>query len=76
MARPTGHSSRNASLILKGDDEMATKAKIKANNKYNQANTVQVIIRLNKKTDADIISMLQSVDNKAGYIKALIRKDI
>ena len=55
---------------------MATKAKIKANNKYNQANTVQVIIRLNKKTDADIISMLQSVDNKAGYIKALIRKDI
>ena len=55
---------------------MATKAKIRANNKYNQANTVQVIIRLNKKTDADIIEKLQSVDNKAGYIKALIRKDI
>lgn len=66
----------SVTIHLKGDDAMATKAKIRANNKYNQANTILVPIRLNKKTDADIIDKLQSVDNKAGYIKALIRKDI
>lgn len=48
----------------------------RATAKYNAEKTILVPIRLNKKTDADIISKLQSVDNKAGYIKALIRKDI
>lgn len=56
--------------------QMATEAQLRAINKYNREQTISIAIRLNKKTDADIIDKLKSVDNKAGYIKALIRKDI
>ena len=51
-------------------------AKIKANNKFNKANTRMVSLRLNYKTDADIISKLDSVESKLGYITSLIRKDL
>ena len=44
--------------------------------KYDKANTVDVRIKLNKKNDEDIINKLDSVDNKQGYIKGLIRTDI
>ena len=44
--------------------------------KYDAANTVQVKMKLNKKTDADILAKLDSVDSKQTYIKALIRADI
>ena len=47
-----------------------------AAHKYNKANTVQVPIRLNVKTDADIIAHLETVQSKQGYIKSLIRKDL
>lgn len=42
---------------------------------YDKANTVGLYIKLNKKTDADIIEALKDV-NKQGYIKALIRRDL
>lgn len=52
-------------------------ANIRANNKYNKKNTVLVSIRLNKKTDADILKRLEVVEeSKQGYIKRLIREDI
>ena len=38
-------------------------------------NDVQVKMKLNKKTDDDILSLLQQV-NKQGYIKQLIREDV
>lgn len=44
--------------------------------KYDKANTTQVRMKLNLKTDADILEKLDSVGNKQGYIKALIRADI
>ena len=47
-----------------------------AAHKYNKANTVQIPIRLNKNTDADILAHLESVQSKQGYIKELIRRDI
>lgn len=47
-----------------------------AAHKYNKANTVQVPIRLNKNTDADILEHLESVQSKQGYIKELIRRDM
>ena len=43
---------------------------------YAKDNLIQIRIALNKNYDADIIDKLHSVDNKTGYIKALIRKDI
>ena len=47
----------------------------KASAKYNKENTTQVLLRLNKKTDADIIEILNKVESKQGYIKGLIRYD-
>ena len=44
--------------------------------RYHKAHTVNVNIRLMKNTEKDIIEKLNSVPNKAGYIKALIRADI
>ena len=49
--------------------------KVKASMKYNQANVKQIKLSLNKKTDADIIEILERCDNVQGYIKDLIRKD-
>lgn len=44
--------------------------------RYNRKNTVPVQFRFNRKTDADVIAHLATVENKQGYIKALIRADI
>lgn len=51
-------------------------ARRRAQAKYNKANTKQITLRLNKRTEADIIEWLGMADNKQGYIKALIRADI
>ena len=55
---------------------MASKAQIKASNKYNKENTLTVCLRLNKETDKDIIEKLEGVYSKQGYIKDLIRDDM
>lgn len=44
--------------------------------KYDRDNTTRLYIKLNKTHDADIIDRLDSVENKQGYVKELIRKDI
>lgn len=41
-----------------------------------KANAINVSFRVMKRTEADIIEKLSTVENKAGYIKALIRADI
>ncbi len=40
---------------------------------YDKANTKGLYIKLNKKTDADIIEALSECDNKQGLIKRLLR---
>jgi hypothetical protein len=56
---------------------MATKeARARANAKYDAANTTQIKFKFNNKTDADILRHLETMDNKQGYIKALIRADM
>lgn len=52
-----------------------SKAQLRAQAKYDKDNTVQIKIKLNKKTDSDILEILNSVSNKQGYIKELIRID-
>lgn len=54
----------------------ASKAQLRAQAKYDKDNTVQLKLKLNKKTDSDIIARLAAVDNMQGYIKELIRADI
>lgn len=44
--------------------------------RYDAENTRQIKMKLNLKTDADILAKLDSVPNKQGYIKMLIRKDL
>lgn len=44
--------------------------------KYDRENTVQIKLKLNKKTDADILQKLEESGNKQGYLKALVRQDI
>lgn len=53
-----------------------SEAQKRASEKYDREHTVQIKLKLNKKTDADILEALESVPNKQGYIKSLIRKDI
>lgn len=53
-----------------------TEAQKRARLKYEAANTVQVKLKLNRRQDAEIIAKLDSVSNKQGYIKDLIRADI
>ena len=63
-------------LVLKGDGNMVTEAKKKANAKYDAGHTTQFMMKLNNSTDKDILEKLDSVENKQGYIKNLIRADI
>lgn len=53
-----------------------SEAQKRAQAKYDKANTKQVIMKLNKITDADILEMLDQTPNVQGYIKQLIRDDI
>lgn len=55
---------------------MATEAQRKAGAKYDAANTIQVHLKLNRQTDADILRRLEEIGSKQGYIKSLIRADI
>jgi hypothetical protein len=48
----------------------------RARKKYDLENTRQIRIKLNKKTDKDILDCLDSQENRQGYIKKLIRTDI
>jgi len=53
-----------------------SEARKRANARYDAKNTKQVKLKLNLKTDADIIQKLESVPAVQTYIKALIRADI
>ena len=54
-----------------------TQATKEAQARYRKSGAVKgVYMQLNTRTDADIIDHLQTVENKQGYIKGLIRADI
>lgn len=55
---------------------MARESLKKAVAKYDSLNTKQIKLKLNLKTDRDIIEQLEKQGNKQGYIKQLIRADI
>lgn len=55
---------------------MSSKKKERPQDRYNKSHTVSIAIRLMKNTEQDIIQKLDSVPNKAGYIKQLIRADM
>lgn len=51
-------------------------SQVKAVRRYDDAHTVQFRMKLNKKTDADIIEFLGSLPNKQGFLKQIIREHI
>ena len=55
---------------------MATEAQKRAVLKYDAANTTQIHLKLNNKTDADVLAWLTQQENVQGYIKQLIRDDM
>ena len=50
--------------------------KITPQARYDKANTKMISLKLNKKTDADVIDKLEAVENVGQYIRKLIREDI
>ena len=54
----------------------STDAQKRASAKYNKENVKRVILHFNINTDKDILDYLERKDNKTGYIKELIRKDM
>ena len=44
--------------------------------KYQKENITRVVLKLNKKTDADILEWIEGLDNKQGSIKEIIRSHI
>ena len=44
--------------------------------KYDATNTKSHLLKLNRKTDADIIAHLDQQSNKLAYLKKLIRDDM
>lgn len=44
--------------------------------RWQAENITRYVVKVAKKTEADIIAQLEKQTNKAGYIKALIRADI
>lgn len=54
---------------------MATKRSI-SQARYDKESTRQIRLKLNLKTDADVLARLDAQANMQGYIKSLIRADI
>lgn len=55
---------------------MVRKSQLKASKKYNEKNCKVFTMKLSKIYDVDILDRLEEVNNKQGYVKALIRKDL
>lgn len=55
---------------------MTTEAQLKAQARYDKENTKQITLKLNLKTDADILDWLAKQKNTQGYIKELVRADM
>lgn len=50
--------------------------KFESQARYDKVNTTQFKMKLNTKTDADVLDWLDKQPNKQGKIKELIRKEI
>lgn len=57
-------------------DSVFSELKYSSQRRYDKANTTTISIKLNKKTDKDILNWLNKYPNKQGIIKQLIRDKI
>lgn len=56
--------------------KQTTEAMRRAVAKYDKENTKQVTLKLNKNTDKELIEFLDGLENKQGFIKELIKKEM
>lgn len=47
-----------------------------ANKRYEEKNIVKVAVGFNRKTEPEITERVEAEDNKAGYLKRLVREDV
>ena len=69
------HEDTEKALVAMSDS-LTGRNKYEPQTRYDKNNTVQLKLKLNQKTDADILEWLESLDNKQGTIKAIIREHI
>jgi hypothetical protein len=50
--------------------------KAKYNAEYVKNNVIQIMVKVNRNTEADLVEFLDTIENKQGYIKSLIRADM
>lgn len=55
---------------------MVSDAQRRASRKYDQANTKNYPIKINRKTESEIFNHLERCENVNGYIKELIKQDM
>ena len=55
---------------------MSTEAEKRATRNYERGMVKQYNLRLNRRTDADVIARLEAQASKMGYLKRLVREDI
>lgn len=48
----------------------------KSNAKYEKENLLRVLVKFNRKTEPDLVERMESQENKAGYLKRLVKDDI
>lgn len=44
--------------------------------RYDKANIVRVAAGFNRKTEPELVERIEEEENKAGYIKRLVREDV
>lgn len=47
-----------------------------ANKRYKEKNIVQVTVSFNRSTEPELTARVEAEDNKAGYLKRLVREDV
>ena len=67
-------TSENKVYTVCGGGQMPTEAQKRAARKYDDTHTMQLKLKLNLNTDADIIEYLKNHPNKQGLIKQLLRE--
>lgn len=55
---------------------ITSESQVRAQAKYDAAHTVRISLKLNTRTDRDIIAWLQKQTSKQGAIKRLVREKI
>ncbi len=47
-----------------------------ANNKYQRENLLRVTVPFNRKHEPELVEKMEEQENKAGYLKRLVKEDI